>query len=318
MSQLSSTLPRETSRTRPTGALLGWAALAVTVLIWAAFALTIRAIGHSPLTPGDVALIRFLIPAALLLPLLPSRLPALRRVPVHAALMIMAGAGLPFFLIAAAGGASTSAAHVSALVAGTTPLSVVLLGFLLFRDRVRAAQWPGLGLILLGILLLVLGLGATGISPATGTALLLAASLLWGGYTLGLRRAALDPLAAAMLVTYPSLLVLAPLLLSGTLPSHLTQVPGPSLLPFIAVQGLGVGVVASLTYPYALKHLGALRCATVGALAPVLATLLALPLLGEQPTLTSAIGVAIITAGVLAFNLMPTRPPAPQEAPHVQ
>ncbi|GGB77494.1 DMT family transporter [Deinococcus soli (ex Cha et al. 2016)] len=315
MSQLSSTFPPGTARARSSGTLLGWAALAVTVLIWAAFALTIRAIGHSPLTPGDVALIRFLIPAALLLPLLPSRLPAMRRVPPHAALMITAGAGLPFFLIAAAGGASTSAAHVSALVAGTTPLSVVLVGAALFRDRVTAAQWPGLGLILLGIVLLVAGLGTVGASPLTGIALLLSASLLWGGYTLGMRRAGLDPLGVAMLITYPSLLLLAPLLLSGTLPSHLTQVPWQGLLPFIAVQGIGVGVVASLTYPYALRHLGTLRCATVGALAPVLATLLALPLLGERPSVASAIGVAIVTTGVLVFNLMPTRT---KGAAHVQ
>ena len=315
MTQLNPSFPRAAGRGLPTGALLGWAALTITVLIWAAFALTIRAIGHSPLTPGDVALIRFLIPAALLLPLLPSRLPALRRVPPHAALMIMAGAGLPFFLIAAAGGASTSAAHVSALVAGTTPLSVVLVGALLFRDRVTANQRPGLGLILLGIVLLVAGLGPVGASPLTGIALLLSASLLWGGYTLGMRRAGLDPLGVAMLVTYPSLLLLAPLLLSGTLPSHLTQVPWQGLLPFIAVQGLGVGLVASLTYPYALKPLGTLRCATVGALAPVLATLLALPLLGERPSLASAIGVAIVTTGVLIFNLMPTRT---KGAAHVQ
>lgn len=116
MSQLNPSFPRAAGRGLPAGALLGWAALTVTVLIWAAFALTIRAIGHSPLTPGDVALIRFLIPAALLLPLLPSRLPALRRVPPHAALMIAAGAGLPFFLIAAAGGASTSAADRKSVV----------------------------------------------------------------------------------------------------------------------------------------------------------------------------------------------------------
>lgn len=227
--------------------------------------------------------------------------------------MITAGAGLPFFLIAA-GGASTSAAHVSALVAGTTPLSVVLVGALLFRDRVTATQWPGLSLILLGIVLLVIGLGTVGTSPDRDRAAAERQPAV-GGYTLGMRRAGLDPLSVAMLVTYPSLIILAPLLLTGTLPSHLTQVPAQDLLPFIAVQGIGVGVVASLTYPYALKHLGTLRCATVGALAPVLATLLALPLLGERPSVASAIGVAIVTTGVLVFNLMPTRT---KGAAHVQ
>lgn len=288
--------------------LIGWAALAVTVLIWAGFSLTIRAISASALTAADVALIRFLVPAVLLLPVLPSRWAALRAAPRSAAALIALGAGLPFFLLSAAGGTLTSAAHVSALIAGTTPLAVALVGAVLFGHQVAAHRWPGLAVIAGGVALLAAGLPLSGGALFGGTLLLLTASLLWGGYTLGLQRARLDPLAVAALITYPALLCLAPLMAAGVLPSHLSQVSFASTLPFIVVQGLGVGVVSSLTYPLAIRRLGALRCAAVGALAPVLATGLAVPLLGEQPSARAALGVVIVTLGVVLFNFLPSRP----------
>lgn len=75
--------------------LIGYAAMVLTVLIWAGFALSIRAIGASPLAPADVALIRFGLPTLLLLPFLPSRWPMLRRVKPLSALMVLVGGGVP-------------------------------------------------------------------------------------------------------------------------------------------------------------------------------------------------------------------------------
>lgn len=281
----------------------GWVALIAALGIWAGFALSIRAIGQSPLSVGEVALIRFIVPALLLLPWLPGRMAMLRRVPVRHVAMIAAGAGLPFFLVAAAGGRATSAAHVSALVAGTTPLAVALLGHLLYRETVTTGQKRALAVIAGGVVLLVCGLGAQGLSFASGVALLLGASLMWGGYTLSLRRVALDPLGCTMLVTYPSLVMLAPLVLGGLLPVHPGGIDVSAALPFILVQGIGSGVLSTLTYAIAIRHLGAQRCASVGALAPVLATLLAVPLLGEVPGALAMAGVAAVTMGVLLFNV---------------
>jgi len=284
-------------------AIVGWGALSATILIWASFSLSIRAIGASPLTPADVALIRYGVPAVLLLPWLPSRLRALASIPWRPAAMIAIGAGLPFFLLSAAGGRLTSAAHVSALIAGTAPLAVALLGRLFCRQRIDGTLLPGLVTIVAGVALMIAGLVAPGATLVLGVALLLGASLLWGGYTLALRRVTLDPLGCVMLVTYPSLLVGAPLMAGGLLDSHLQQAPAAALLPFVLVQGVAVGIASTLTYAIAIRRLGALRCATAGSLAPVLAALLAVPLLGETPSLVSALGIAAITSGILLSNL---------------
>ena len=296
---------RATSSLR--GPLLGWLALVVTVLVWAGFSLSIRAIGTSRLTSADVALIRFAVPTLVLLPFLRSRVASLRSQPKRHAAMVAIGAGLPFFLLAAAGGKLTSAAHVSALVAGTTPLSVALIGYVLFRNRIDPIRIPGLAVIVAGVFILTAGLHTIGTSFLQGGVLLLSASLLWGAYTLALRRVTLDPIACAILVTYPSFIAVLGLVVAGVLPSHLGTIDAMSALPFIVVQGLGVGLLSTLTYATAIRQLGALRCATIGALAPGLATLLAIPLLGERPSLLSAAGVLVVTIGVLLSNILPDR-----------
>lgn len=285
------------------GTVVGYAAIAVTVAVWAGFALSIRYISASALTTADVALIRFGLPTLLLLPFLPSRRRALRRVKPRDAMMVICGAGLPFFFVASAGGAATSATYVGALIAGTSPLSVALVGYAIDRRFPPATRWYALAIIVAGAAALVVASPA-GVSASTakGVALLLGASLLWGIYTLGLRRAGLDAVGSTLLLNVPSLVGLLALMASGMVDSHLGTFSLAEAAPFLLVQGLGVGLISSLTYVVAIARLGAARSATVGSLAPALASLLAVPLLGEPLTLLVALGVGAITLGVLLSN----------------
>ena len=281
-------------------ALVGWAAMGAALVTWSGFSLSMRGIGASALSPSDVALLRFAVPALILLPLLPSRLRRLKAVRIGPALMIAFGAGLPFFALVAAGSHFTSAAHVSALVAGTAPLAVAILGRLFLGQR--GASVPGLAVIVLGIALLVAGLGGLDARVLAGAALLLGASLLWGSYTLGMRLAGVTPMTCLMLVTYPSAIAIALLKAVGVFETHLGSVDPHQLLVFSAVQGIGTGLVSTLVYAVAVRHLGALRCATMGALAPVLVTGAAIPLLGEQPTPLTLVGVVAVALGVTLAN----------------
>ncbi len=295
----STTIPAPIRQLPEAATLWGYAAIAVAVTIWAGFALSIRAIDGSVLAPADVALIRFGLPVLLLAPLLPSRLAALRRVRLMDAALVAFGAGLPFFFLASAGGALTSAAHVGALIAGTTPLSVALLLLLIERRGIGVALGRALALILGGVALLVAGQGGgLGTAVLGGAGLLLAASLLWGAYTLGLRRAGLDPIGCTLLLGLPSLAVLVLLMGTGVVESRIASAPLAEILPFVAVQGLGVGVLASLAYAAAIARLGPARCAAIGSLAPALAALGAVPLLGEALTPLVVAGIAFVTFGV--------------------
>lgn len=283
--------------------LAGYGAIALVVLIWAGFALSIRAMGASPLATADVALIRFGIPSLALCIFLPSRWRSLGAIRSSDGLMILAGAGLPFFWLAALGGAQSSAAHVGALIAGTAPLSVALLSRLVGGPKISPSRLVGLAVIAIGAFALVAGkeTGGPG-NIVLGAAFLLGASLLWGGYTLALRRTALDTIGCALLLSIPSLVVLLLLIGFGAVPSHLGHFSLGDAMPFILVQGLGSGIIASLAYGFAIARLGASRSAQIGALAPVLTSLAAVPLLDETLTPLLALGVVAITAGVIVTN----------------
>tara|TARA_R100000655_G_scaffold17423_2_gene37210 strand:+ start:190 stop:1044 length:855 start_codon:yes stop_codon:yes gene_type:complete len=280
--------------------MVGYLAIAVTVLVWAGFALSTRAASGAQLTFGDVALIRSGIPALFFLPFLPKRIAVLRQLPARRWLMIAAGAGLPFFWLAAMGGAQTSATHVGALIAGTTPVSVAVLTWMIYRQR-PAVMLP-LGIILVGVAALIGASGNLAAGSLTGVALLLSASLFWGCYTLGLRGSGLDPIGCALVLALPSTLVLLPLLATGVLPSNLTQVRLAEAMPFILAQGVGVGLVSSLTYAIAIARLGVAKCAAIGSLAPAIAAVLAVPLLHEALTFGTILAVLIICAGVMLAN----------------
>ena len=284
----------------PLRPLVGYLAIAVTVLVWAGFALSTRAASGAQLTFGDVALIRSGIPALFFLPFLPKRIAVLRQLPARRWLMIAAGAGLPFFWLAAMGGAQTSATHVGALIAGTTPVSVAVLTWVIYRQR-PAVMLP-LGIILVGVAALIGASGNLAAGSLTGVALLLSASLFWGCYTLGLRGSGLDPIGCALVLALPSTLVLLPLLATGVLPSNLTQVRLVEAMPFILAQGVGVGLVSSLTYAIAIARLGVAKCAAIGSLAPAIAAVLAVPLLHEALTPGTILAVLIICAGVMLAN----------------
>jgi len=281
---------------------LGWVAMSVTLLVWAGFSVSLRAISRSTLTSADVALIRFLVPAIALLPFIPARLAALKAMRLQHAVMIAIGAGLPFFMIAAAGGRLTSAAHVSVLVAGTVPLSIALLAYLFWREPIKASRRLGLAIIVAGVALLVAGLGAIALPMLEGVGLLLIASLFWAMFTLGLRSTTLDPVGTLMLITYPSLFALLLLMATGMVDNRIGQANLNEIGLFVLVQGCGVGILSPLTYAAAIRCLGALRCASAGALAPVIATVIAIPLLHEIPTVLSMAGVLLVTAGVVLSN----------------
>jgi drug/metabolite transporter (DMT)-like permease len=276
----------------------GLAAMAVTIVVWAGFALTVRGIGGSGLTTMDAALIRFTVPVLLLAPWIPRTLRRLRaeRPAVVAGLCV--GAGLPYFLVASFGGSLTSAALVGLVIPGTVPIFVALLAYRIRGSRIGRRQAVALAVILAGVAL-------AGQRPAgAGTLVLLLAGLIWAVYTLSLRVTVLDPIGTVLVLCLPSASVTAALVLTGSVPSNLAggSAPPAATLLYLAVQGVGVGVLAALCYPIAIRRLGSRAAASLGALSPVVTAVAAAPLLGEP--FTGAGAFALVVGGVIAFNLL--------------
>ncbi len=290
---------------------MGLLALGLTVVVWAGFFLSLRLGAKTALPPLEIALFRFLPAALCFLPVLWRRWRQIAAVPWPLLLMMVCGAGLPYFLVAGLGMRHAPVADGSTLIPGTLPLSVSLLALVFLGQPLAPGRRLGLALIGSGVaLMLLFSLSHAQPGLGQGYALFLLGSLLWAGFTLALRRSGLGALEGAAVLTYgsvpPLLLALA---LRGT-PLRLPQLPAAELALQFLLQGLGVGIVSTLSFAYAVARLGPDRAAIAGALTPVAASLLAVPLLGEMPPLSSLLGMTVIVAGVLLAN-RPTHPRSP-------
>lgn len=295
--------------------IIGGAALAAVVTLWATFALSTRALESAGLTTVDAAIARFAVPALLLSPFLPRTVRALRTErPLVIALLLLAG--LPHFLLFAEGAHLTSAALTGLLVPGTVPLFVAVLLLLRRRAVIRGRRLLALAAIVAGVAVSAVLTG--GAADVGGVGVLVTAGLVWAVYTLGLARTRLDPVGVIVIVSVTSTLAAIALAASGTLPSHLLA--GTAELPglgwYALVQGVGTGLLSTACYVIAVKNLGSSITATAGALSPVLTAVVAVPLLGEPLTAGLAIALALIVSGVAVFTLSPAaasdRPVAPK------
>jgi drug/metabolite transporter (DMT)-like permease len=275
---------------------VGMAAALATVTIWAAWiALTRKGVTTS-LAPVDMALLRYSVPSLVLLPVLWRIRPALEQAGALRSLVMIAGSGAPFFLVCSTGMALAPAADIGALLPGTMPLFVALFGFLFLRERVGALRLLGFALIFAGaVAVAVGGIGHEG--AWWGYPLLLAAASMWACYTLGFRRSGINAWQSAAIVNAGSILLLLPVLFFSET-SRLLDAPLHDILLQGVVQGLLSGLLALVCYGAAVRRLGASNAAAFAALAPGLAALFGVPLLGEIPSLLSLAAILIVGFGV--------------------
>ncbi len=284
------------------GALFGLSA----ILIWAGW-MSITRLGISTsLTASDITMLRFGTAGILLLPVVIRHGLGLDRLRWWQLVIMVGGAGAPYAMIAASGLRYAPAADAGVLIPGVMPLFVAILAVTLLGEKIGASRKVGYGMILLGVLAIA---GLAVLLPGertTGHALFLTASFMWASYTIVLRRAGLAPLHAAALVSVGSGIMFLPvyLWLRGT---ALTTVPLHDVVLQAVFQGVFATILSLYLFGKTVALLGASAGAAFGALVPALAALLAIPVLGERPSLTDWLGIAAVTAGVYLASGGPVR-----------
>ncbi len=133
-----------------------------------------------------------------------------------------------------------------------------------------------------------------------------AAGALWGTFTFLLRRWRVDALQATATVAVLSMAVVVPayLVLYG-----LPELPAGAMAVQAVYQGGLGGCLGVLAYSLAVSHLGASRAALFPSFVPALATLLAMPMLGQVPDALQATGILLASLGLLD-RARPVRPQA--------
>jgi drug/metabolite transporter (DMT)-like permease len=287
--------------------LLGLIAAVLAALIGAAWQLASRHGVTTSLGPLDLAVLRYGVPAVVLLPLLwrtglfPRGLPRSRL-----ALMVLGG-GLPFGLVVLAGAQWAPAAHIGVFMAGSVPLFTALGAALVGPERIGGLRLAGLGLVVAGMAVFSAGSFADLASTWRGDVLFVLAAMLWAVYTLVFRQSGLTPWQGAAVVNGWSALLLLPLLAWFGAP-RLLSAPWADVAFQAAGQGVMAGLLGLVTYMAAVARLGAAKASLSAALVPPMTALGGAWLLGEPLGALTLAAVLLVMAGVALAALAASRP----------
>jgi len=273
-----------------------WTAFALVSVLWGIPYLFISIAVGDGISPGFLAWSRVVLGAAILLPLAwrAGALPGLRGhgrwLVVYATLEI----SIPFPLIAL--GEKHVSSSLTAILIATTPLLVAVLARPFDHDeRVGGRRLAGLVIGLAGVATLV-GVDIAGErDELLGAIAILIAAVGYaaGPMTLQARLASIDPLAIMA-----GALTIAAVLLT---PLAALSPPGDAIpveaIASIAVLGILCTAAAFVLFGALVIDVGAGRALVITYIAPVVALVAGIVVLGESPGLGALVGLPLILAG---------------------
>ncbi|MGB3433447.1 DMT family transporter [Achromobacter sp.] len=281
-------------------------------LIWSGWTVATRLAMKTSLAPADVTMLRFGVSALFLWPILlrqGMRIEGLRRIGIGRVCIMLVGAGVPFMMAASVGMRFAPASHVATLMIGSMPIWVALLSAALYGERFSRMQVCGLLSVIAGAA--CMGGYALMAHRAQdewlGDLLFLCGGLLFASYTVTQRRSGISPWQATALVNVGSALIFAPVYFLFLSPG-IFSAPLRDVLFQVVAQGIFVAILAMFFYAEAVRRLGAPRASIFGALAPALAMLIEMPVLGEFPSAATLAGIALVMAGVVLMVTGAKRP----------
>ena len=280
----------------------------IAVCLWGLAPVATRSLVHE-LAPLPLLTLRQLLAAGVLLP---WAVPALRRIDARdlprfivAGLLGMVGYNLPVTV-----GLQWLPASSAGLLLATEPVWVLVIGLVFLGERAGPRVLAGTGVALAGVAVIA---GPAALSPGSGTravagaALVLLATLAFGGYMVVLRPLSQKYGPVSATATSSVAGALPYLALAGTAwPPRLSPPAGAELL-FLA---LGSTVAGMLLWNLAVVRGGA-GISRLLYLEPVVSVLGAMVFLGERVTAAVLAGGVLVIAGVLMTRDGMARPRRP-------
>lgn len=295
--------------------LSGFLAAGCVVLIWSSWLVVSRAGAQSPLTPFDMAALRYGISALVAIPfvlvLKPWRQQSWPRLII---ISILLG---PLYILMVFGGFTYApAAHGGIFMNGLLPVMTMLIAGFWLGERPGRRQLGGAGLIIAAAA--VLAWLASGLDIATswrGDLLFVASALSFGGYMVVGRHWGVT---AAQLLLASALIngiVYVPIWYFW-LPSGMAETSLPQLLLQSAYQGLVPNMLGLLLVNFALSRIGATATSAMMAAVPGMGSLLGVIILGENLGTTGWIALAVLTCGIILTTISPKpHSPKPESRP---
>lgn len=190
----------------------------------------------------------------------------------------------------------------AAVINSVEPVFILVVAWLLFRDRINAVQAAGVAISLAGVLFLISD-GSLGrllrLELNIGDIIATAAYFFWAFYAVLLRKVPRQMDSRAMVL---ALLVLGALF---TLPLYVLEslvsrpfVPTQQSVGVVLILALFSSVIATLLWNHGIRMMGVTRAALFLHLIPVFTVVLAIAFLGETPAYHHGVGIALVAAGI--------------------
>lgn len=196
---------------------------------------------------------------------------------------------------------SYTTASNATLLGNTAPLWVALGTWLILKQKLTPLFWRGLTITLLGAAL-IMGTDFL-LHPrfGVGDAMAVGTGVFYGGYFLFTEKSRVhfDPVSHIWLVGIGASITL--FVINTALQNPLTGYPAQTWLVFLAT-AIVSQLIGYMALAYALGHLPASVVSPTMVLQPIITTLLAIPLLGEIPTIWQGVGGAIALVGIYIVN----------------
>jgi drug/metabolite transporter (DMT)-like permease len=220
---------------------------------------------------------------------------------VIARLVLLGALGNGLYQLFFVHGVARTRAGNAALIVGAAPAFIALAARAKGLERIQRMTMLGIALSIVGVALVMAGSAnsAAGQTTLLGSVLVFFGVICWTFYTVLLqpytKRVDAITLSALTLIggAVPLLIASAPAIVATDW-SHI-GVGGWLALLYSSVVSMGI---AYLFYYRGLRVLGPTRTAIYSNLQPIIALLVAWPLLGEIPTVFQGVGAATIVAGV--------------------
>jgi drug/metabolite transporter (DMT)-like permease len=203
------------------------------------------------------------------------------------------------FLIQAYALGTTSATNTGWIIA-VTPLALAFLSFLILKERLGGAESTGIAIATAGILLLVSRGSITelGWLESPGDWLILLSAHTWALYTILTRdlSRSRNPLAVTFVIFLPLATGCLTFMVATSGLGKVFSLPVDGVVALLFLGSLGI--LAQWFWQMGVARLGAGKAGIYLYLEPVATTVLAVPLLGESFSFTTAIGGSLVLAGV--------------------
>lgn len=198
-------------------------------------------------------------------------------------------------------------ASVASIIASTMPLIVAFLGWIVFRDRIRPMAMAGLiaGVIGVGI---IMGARLSGGVDPVGVALCFGGALALAVATLSVRGASAGGGNVLMIVGLQMFVGAAILFVVSGLTEDWSAIRWSQKLVWAFIYTTLIpGVLATWIWFKLVGRIGAVKAATFHFLNPFFGVAIAALVLGERLGPMDILGVAVVTAGILAVQLSKAR-----------